>query len=151
GFSLWLARLLEISLMDFHDNARLRVLVADDCPDTRKSMRMLLKAWGHECRAAADGEEAVRLTTEYRPDVVFLDILMPGLDGYEAARRVRHLVPPLRLVALTGHTRPGEDRAAAEAGFDHFLIKPYAPKELESLLQSFADERPIEVSGARTN
>jgi len=131
--------------------APLRVLVADDCPDTRKSMRMLLKVWGHECRVAADGEEAVRLTTAYRPDVVFLDILMPGLDGYEAARRVRHLVPPLRLVALTGHVGPGEDLAAARAGFDHFLVKPFAPKDLESLLRSFADERPLEVAGMMAN
>jgi CheY-like chemotaxis protein len=135
--------------MDFHNNVRLRVLVADDCPDTRKSMRMLLKTWGHDCRDAADGEEAVRLAAAYRPDVVFLDILMPGLDGYEAARRVRHLDPSLRLIALTGHVAPGYDVAAAAAGFDQFLVKPCPPKELESLLQSVADDRPIEVVAVR--
>jgi len=127
---------------------RLRVLVADDCPDTRKSMRMLLGAWGYDCRTAADGEEAVRLVADYQPDVVFLDILMPGLDGYEAARQVRHLVPPLRLVAMTGHTTPGDVLAALDAGFDHFLIKPCAPKELEGLLQSSAEERSFEMAGA---
>ncbi|MBI1918394.1 MAG: response regulator [Planctomycetes bacterium] len=131
--------------------SRLRVLVADDCPDTRKSMRMLLKAWGHDCRDAADGEEAVRLATDYHPDVVFLDILMPGVDGYEAARRVRHVDPTLRLIAMTGHTGPGDVLAALDAGFDHFLVKPCAPKELESLLRSFADERPLEVAGAMTH
>ena len=86
--------------------APLRVLVADDCPDTRKSMRMLLRAWGHDCRTAADGEEAVRLVADYQPDVVFLDILMPGLDGYETARRVRHLVPALRLVTAACKSQP---------------------------------------------
>src|SRR5437016_1403757 len=105
---------LEISLMHFLKTARLRVLVADDCPDTRKSMRMLLKAWGHDCRTAADGEEAVRLVADYRPDVVFLDILMPGLDGYEVARRVRPLVPAMRLIAMTGLTGPGDVLAALD-------------------------------------
>src|SRR5207247_10202001 len=64
------ARHLEVSPMYARQPAPLRVLVADDCADTRKSMRMLLKVWGHECRVAADGEEAVRLATDYRPDVV---------------------------------------------------------------------------------
>src|SRR5207237_3722041 len=129
----------------------LRVLVADDCPDTRKSMRMLLRAWGYDCRTAADGEEAVRLVADYQPDVVFLDILMPGLDGYETARRVRHLVPALRLVAMTGHTSPGDIPAALDAGFDHFLLKPCAPRELEGLLRPIAEDRPTEMAGASTH
>src|SRR5947208_289157 len=113
---------------------RLRVLVADDCPDTRKSLRLLLKSWGCDCREAADGEEAVHLAVEFLPDIVLLDILMPGLGGYEAARRLRHLVPSSRLIALTGHSGAGDVLAAVEAGFDHFLIKPCPPTELRKLL-----------------
>ena len=93
----------------------------------------------------------MRLVADYHPDVVFLDILMPGPDGYEVARRIRHLVPAMRLVAMTGHTAPGEVLAALDAGFDHFLIKPCPPKELESLLRSFAEDRSLEVAGARSH
>jgi len=127
------------------ETRRLRVLVADDCPDTRKSLRMLLKVWGHDCRDAADGQEAVCLALDYAPELVLLDILMPELDGYEAARRIRQFDPSLRMVAMTGHTGPGDVLAALEAGFDHFLVKPFDPRELQSLLRSFAEARPLEV------
>jgi CheY-like chemotaxis protein len=127
------------------ETRRLRVLVADDCPDTRKSLRMLLKVWGHDSRDAGDGQAAVCLAVDYAPDLVLLDILMPGLDGYETARRLRQFDPSLRLVAMTGHTGRGDVLAALEAGFDHFLVKPFDPRELESLLRSFAEERPLEV------
>src|SRR5262245_498460 len=127
------------------ETRRLRVLVADDCPDTRKSLRMLLKVWGHDCREAGDGQEAVRLALDYAPDLILLDILMPELDGYEAARRIRQFDPSLRMVAMTGHTGPGDVLAALEAGFDHFLVKPFDPRELGSLLRSFAKERTLEV------
>jgi CheY-like chemotaxis protein len=124
---------------------RLRVLVADDCPDTRKSLRMLLKVWGHDCRDVGDGQAAVCQALNYAPDLVLLDILMPELDGYEAARRLRQFDPSLRLVAMSGHTGPGDVLAALEAGFDHFLVKPFDPRELESLLRSFSEKRPLEV------
>jgi len=124
------------------ETRRLRVLVADDCPDTRKSLRLLLKVWGHDCRDVGDGEAAVRLALDYAPDLVLLDILMPEMDGFEAARRLRQLDPLLRLIAMSGHTGPGDVLAALEAGFDHFLVKPFDPRELEALLRSFSRERP---------
>jgi len=126
------------------DRPRLRVLVVDDCPDTCKSLRLLLRSWGYDSREAIDGEAALSLAAGFLPEVVFLDLIMPRLDGYETARRIRHLVPAGRLLAMTGHSGPGDVLAAVDAGFDHYLIKPCPPNELHRLLLSFAEEQQSE-------
>src|SRR5437879_5652343 len=90
----------------------LRVLVVDDYADTRHSLRLLLKSWGHSVREAADGANALREAEVFRPDVVVLDIAMPGLSGYQVARQLHETSSPRPLlVALTGHTRPEIGRA----------------------------------------
>jgi CheY-like chemotaxis protein len=66
----------------------LRVLVVDDCPDTVTSLQLLLRSWGHEARVATDGLTALDLADAFRPDVVVLDIALPGMDGYEVAKRL---------------------------------------------------------------
>ena len=113
-----------------------RLLVVDDNKDAADSLAMLLRLQGHEVRVAYSGTAAVEMTKTYMPDVVFLDIGMPGMDGYEAARRIREQ-PGLGktvLAALTGWGQQEDRRRTAEAGFDHHLVKPPEPKLLEELL-----------------
>src|ERR1700739_4340712 len=99
---------------------------------------MLLRIQGHEVRVAYSGMAALEMTKTYTPDVVFMDIGMPGMDGYEAARRIREQ-PGLGktvLAALTGWGQQEDRRRTAEAGFDHHLVKPPEPRELERLLST---------------
>jgi CheY-like chemotaxis protein len=96
----------------------------------------LLKLQGHEVRVAYSGVAALETARSYRPDMVFLDIGMPDMDGYEVARRLRQ-EPGLEkvvLAALTGWGQQEDRRRAAEAGFHHHLVKPPEPKMLENLL-----------------
>jgi CheY-like chemotaxis protein len=115
----------------------LRVLVVDDYPDTRQSLRLLLKSWGHTVHEAPDGAQALREAESLHPDVVVLDIAMPGISGYEVARQLQHTnsLPRPLLVALTGHTRPADIEAALDAGLDHFFAKPCEPGQLYFLLR----------------
>jgi CheY-like chemotaxis protein len=116
----------------------LRVLVADDSSDFRLSLRILLGLWGHEVREAGDGHAALQSAAGDPPDVVLLDLLLPGLDGYEVARQLR-LLPGLggvRLVAVTGYGRAEEEARLRGVSFDHYLLKPFDPVELERLLGS---------------
>jgi two-component system, OmpR family, response regulator len=114
-----------------------RVLVVDDCPDMRATLRTVLQLWGHQTAEAADGYAALGLAATFRPDAVLLDVGLPGLDGYEVARRLRQLpgLGNVLLVAITGHGRPEDVAACRAAGFDHHLLKPFDPAELEGLLR----------------
>jgi CheY-like chemotaxis protein len=114
----------------------LRVLVVDDCPDTRNSFRVLLNIWGHDVREAADGPAALEAADAFLPEVVLLDLGLPGMDGCELARRLLrrpHLGRP-RLVAVTGYSRDSDIARAREAGFDLLLAKPVDPERLRLLL-----------------
>jgi CheY-like chemotaxis protein len=114
-----------------------RLLVVDDNQDAANSLAMLLRLQGHEVRVAFSGMAALEMTKTYTPDVVFLDIGMPGMDGYEVARRLRQ-TPGLEktvLAALTGWGQQEDRRRTAEAGFDHHLVKPPEPEVLEKLLE----------------
>ena len=106
--------------------AQRRILVADDNKDAADSLTTMLSLMGHEARAAYDGLGAVETAATFRPDVIVLDVGMPRVDGYEAARRIRKepWSNGVVLVALTGWGQE-EDRAKAKnAGFDHHLTKP---------------------------
>lgn len=113
-----------------------RLLVVDDNKDAAVSLAMLLRLQGHEVELAHDGSSAVDVAKSYRPELVFLDIGMPGMDGYEVARRIRQTsgLEKIVLAALTGWGQSEDRRRTAEAGFDHHLIKPPDPKALESVL-----------------
>jgi CheY-like chemotaxis protein len=113
-----------------------RVLVVDDNADAAASLAVLLKLEGHDARVAHSGPSALEAVEQSRPEVVFLDIGMPGMDGYEVARRLRaqHGAAGLRLVALTGWGQEHDRQRAREAGFDHHLTKPVAPTDLHALL-----------------
>ncbi|MDC0739722.1 ATP-binding protein [Polyangium mundeleinium] len=122
-----------------HRNAgrRLRVLVVDDNIDAAGMIGELVREHGHEVRVVHDGLTALTAAGEQRPDVVFLDIGLPGMDGYEVARRLRasgHC--PAELVALTGYGQESDRRQTAAAGFTQHLVKPAHPDEVLGLLDA---------------
>jgi CheY-like chemotaxis protein len=117
-----------------------RVLVVDDNVDAAESLAALLQLEGHDTRIAHDGDTALRIAAEFRPRVVFLDIGMPGKDGYQVARELRaqEATRDAVLVALTGWGAQ-EDRARSrDAGFDHHLTKPAGLAAVESVLAQIA-------------
>lgn len=113
-----------------------RVLVVDDGRDAAESLAMLLRMHGHEVRVAYDGVQALRYAEAAPPQVVLLDIGLPGMDGYEVARRLRRLagVAQARMIAITGYGQEQDQQAAEAAGFDGHLTKPVDPDQLLALL-----------------
>jgi signal transduction histidine kinase len=112
-----------------------RLLVVDDEPDSARALARLLRYWGHEVGVAHDAHSALDEARRTRPEVVFLDLGMPGADGFEVARRLRDLAgEALRIVALTGHARDEDRRRTEAAGFAGHLVKPVDPSELVRLL-----------------
>jgi PAS domain S-box-containing protein len=115
---------------------RRQVLVVDDNVDAADSLAMLLRLEGQDVRAAHDGRQALALAGEFRPELVFLDIGMPGMDGYEVCRRLRQQ-PGLEgalVVALTGWGQDEDRRRSRDAGFDLHFVKPVEPGALRQLL-----------------
>jgi signal transduction histidine kinase len=115
---------------------RRKILVVDDNRDSAMSLSLLLELDGHEVRRAYDGLEALEIADDFRPEVTLLDIGMPRLDGYGAARelRQREWARSSLLVALTGWGQQEDKRLAREAGFDHHMVKPVDPDALRRLL-----------------
>lgn len=113
-----------------------RVLVVDDNIDAADSLALLLEREGHQVSVAYDGEHAVRVYVEHHPEAVVMDIGLPLLDGYEAARAMRLAqgMHPLLLIALTGWGQGEDRRRSHEAGFDHHLVKPISPRTIHALL-----------------
>lgn len=113
-----------------------RILVVEDNADVRSMLLTLLALEGHEVQEAADGSQGLEALTRGRFDVALIDIGLPGLDGYEVARRARAACGERcpRLVALTGYGRPSDRAAVKAAGFDQHLVKPYDPEDLLRLL-----------------
>lgn len=115
--------------------AKRRVLVVEDLPDARESLRLLLEADGHVVAVAPDGPEGLRKLESFRPQVALVDIGLPGMDGYSLARELRAAAGArLALIALTGYGQEEDRRAAREAGFDQHLIKPVSRDELRKAL-----------------
>ena len=121
---------------------RLRVLVVDDNVDTVLSLALLLEASGHDVRTAHDGPTGIQVALDYRPNVVLLDIGLPGLNGYEVAARIR-LEPTLRnvvLVALTGYGHEIDRQNSRQAGFSHHLVKPTDFNQLQKILATDSEQ-----------
>jgi PAS domain S-box-containing protein len=114
----------------------LRVLVVEDHPDAAESLRLLLEILGHQVALARSGPEGVQAARTWQPDVVLCDIGLPGLDGYGVARALRQTSTTARLIAVTGYGKEEDRRRSREAGFDHHLVKPANPQELQRLLVS---------------
>jgi PAS domain S-box-containing protein len=121
---------------------RRRLLVVDDSRDSADSLSWMLRLAGHEVHTAYDGQEAVEAAEHFRPEAVLLDIGMPRMNGYEAARRIRQQPwgRDVFLVALTGWGQEEDKRRAREAGFDYHVTKPADPAALTKLL---ADLTPL--------
>jgi len=117
---------------------RRRVLIVEDNDDARDMLRFLLEHEGHTVAVAADGHDGIEHALATMPDVALVDIGLPGVDGYEVARRIRRADPGRRiaLVALTGYGLPDDRRRAEDAGFNFHLVKPVDPQRLFALLAS---------------
>jgi two-component system CheB/CheR fusion protein len=112
------------------------VLVVEDNEDAAETLAEVLRLGGHEVVVAYDGAEGVRRAAEWRPDAVLCDIGLPGMDGYEVARRLRTGGggQGMLLVALTGYALPEDLRRAHAAGFDAHLSKPARLEDIEAIL-----------------
>lgn len=110
-------------------------MIVDDDDSVRKALRRILELDGHRVEVARDGPEGVQLTLATAPEVAFIDIRLPGIDGYEVARRIRAaLGRRVLLVALTAHGREQDRRRSSEAGFDAHLVKPVSYEDLTRVL-----------------
>ena len=108
------------------------ILVVEDQEDNRRILRDLLASAGYEMIEAITGEEGVALAAARRPDLILMDIQLPGLDGYEATRRIKG-DPALRaspIIVVTSYALSGDDRKAFEAGCDAYVTKPFSPRQL---------------------
>ena len=132
-----------------------RILVADDHPDAADATAALLRLDGFEALAAYDGLQALQLARSFKPDLVILDIDMPGMDGYKTARALRQeqaAGSPLVLIAHTGRTQPSDQREALAAGFDHHVPKPLRDGSLGDVVRAWlppppaAEERPARAA-----
>lgn len=120
-------------------DSRLRVLVVEDNEDVARSLAMLLELWGHDVDIVYRPEAALEAVRAHPPGVVLLDIGLPGMDGYQLAKklRVERGCAEAVLIAMTGYGQDEDRRRAEEAGFDHHLVKPVDPDMLQQLLAQF--------------
>ena len=116
-----------------------RILIVEDQEDNRRILRDLLTSVGYEIVEALTGEEGVRLAEESRPDLILMDIQLPGLDGYDATRRIK-ANPALRaipVIAVTSYALSGDDLKAFAAGCDAYVTKPFSPRALLAKIREF--------------
>jgi CheY-like chemotaxis protein len=120
----------------------LKVLVVEDNVDVAEAIGWVLEKIGHDHRFVHDGREALAAAHEYRPDVVILDIGLPGMDGYAVCRAFREdeLFKDISIIAQTGWGQSRDKTSASEAGFDHHLTKPVSREELVKVLASIAKQ-----------
>lgn len=116
-----------------------RVLLIDDNLDAAESLAQLLMLSGHDTRTAGDGVGGVRLARDFRPEIVFCDLGLPGMNGLDVARELRSLSfgREIVLVALTGYGQTADREKTAQAGFDAHLVKPVDP----AVIERFIDEQ----------
>ncbi len=120
-----------------------RILIVEDQEDNRKILRDLLTSVGYELVEATTGEEGVALAETARPDLILMDIQLPGLDGYEATRRIK-ANPALRqipVIAVTSYALSGDEVKAREAGCDAYVSKPFSPRALLATIREYLAEK----------
>jgi two-component system, OmpR family, response regulator len=113
-----------------------RVLLVDDSIDAAEAMSMLLETLGHQVRTMYDGPSALAMCDEFAPEVVILDIGLPGMNGFEVAKamRLRPATQTALLIALTGYGDESDRKKARDAGFDHHLVKPVSFTAIEAVI-----------------
>ena len=118
------------------ERSRYRLLVAEDQPDNRLLLEIMLRRWGFEVRTAQDGPEALQLWEKWQPHLIWMDLYMPGLDGYEVARRIKATQQgrPTIIVALSASVREEDEARSLAAGCDDFLRKPFHQADLVGML-----------------
>jgi signal transduction histidine kinase/CheY-like chemotaxis protein len=119
-------------------NRHYRILVVEDNADARETLRLLLELEGHRVELASDGQIGLEMAIRTHPDVALIDLGLPGLNGYDLARRLRAAPggTDIRLIAVTGYSQPQDRRRASEAGFESFLVKPVNRRALEGAIHS---------------
>ena len=110
------------------------MLIVDDHVDAVETMQMLAQHWGHDVSIAHSGPEAIAAVETFHPEIALVDIGLPGISGYEVARALRKRHPELLLIAMTGHGRDEDRKAAYVAGFEAHLVKPLDLEELQALM-----------------
>ena len=116
-----------------------RILVVEDHEENRRILRDLLTASGYEMLEALTGEEGVARAEAERPDLILMDIQLPGLDGYEATRRIK-AIPALNaipIIVVTSYALSGDDVKAFEAGCDAYVTKPFSPRALLAKIREY--------------
>ena len=116
-----------------------RILAVDDQEDNRRILRDLLTAAGYEVIEAVDGLEAVSRAEAERPDLVLMDIQLPGIDGYEATRRIKAhpTLKTVAVIAVTSYALAGDEDKAIESGCDAYIAKPFSPRALLAKVREF--------------
>jgi CheY-like chemotaxis protein len=119
-----------------------RILLVDDNEDLVNATALLLRFAGHEVMTARNGYEALQCAEEDCPQLVLLDIAMPGMDGFSVAQKLRqmHSMKEILIIALTGYGLPSDRARCKAAGFDLHLLKPFTAAELFELVQCESDE-----------
>ena len=119
---------------------KLKILVVDEHADTLASTCVLLRRWGYEVIEAQRGDEALERNSAELPDVVLLDLSIPGVTGFDVAREIRNRKDTRRptLIAHTGNSWPLQEKQTHEAGFDFLLVKPVPPQDLKIVLGWFS-------------
>jgi CheY-like chemotaxis protein len=114
-----------------------RILVVDDNVDLAQGLARLLQIYGHDVQIAHDGPSGLDKAKESKPEIVLLDIGLPGMDGYQVAAHLRQeeTVKGATLIAISGYGQDEDRRRAMEAGFDHHLVKPIASEDLIKILE----------------
>jgi two-component system cell cycle response regulator DivK len=118
-----------------------RILVVDDHEDNREIVRILLKNTGFEVLEACDGESALKSAAQERPDLILMDLQLPGISGYDVTRRIKadprwRAIP---VIALTSYALSGDEAKAREAGCDDYMTKPYSPRDLLKKIRDYLD------------
>ena len=115
------------------------ILVIEDHEDNRRIMRDLLTSAGYEVIEAVTGEEGVTAAETHRPDLILMDVQLPGLDGYEATRRIKanRGLQKVPIIIVTSYALSGDDVKAFEAGCDAYVSKPFSPRELLAKIREF--------------
>lgn len=121
-----------------------RVLVVEDHEENRRILRLLLASASIDMIEAVTGEEGVAAAERERPDLILMDIQLPGLDGYEATRRIKGnpAVRHIPIIVVTSYALSGDDVKAFEAGCDAYVTKPFVPRELLAKVREFLAKQP---------
>jgi two-component system, cell cycle response regulator DivK len=116
-----------------------RILAVDDQEDNRRILRDLLTSAGYEVIEATTGEEAVTSAEAHVPDLILMDIQLPGIDGYEATRRIKAkpALRPIPLIVVTSYALSGDETKALAAGADAYVSKPFSPRALLAKVREF--------------